>query len=40
MRKELDKRIDAHIFITEPLCCTPETNTTLLINYAPIENKN
>ena len=25
--------------ITESLGCTPKTNTTLLINYVPIENK-
>ena len=30
------KRIDICICITESLCCTPETNTTLLINYSPI----
>ena len=22
-----------HVYITESLCCTPETNTRLLINY-------
>ena len=27
------KRIDSCICITEPSCCTPETNTTLLLNY-------
>ena len=32
--KELEKRIDTCICITESLCCIPETNTTLLINYA------
>ena len=34
-KKEL-KRIDTCIRITESLCCIPETNTTLLINYSPI----
>ena len=28
------KRIDTCIWITESLCCTPEMNTILLINYA------
>ena len=36
MGKESKKRVDGCICITESLCCTPETNTTLLINYAPI----
>ena len=36
--KRTRKRID--ICITESLCCTSETNTTWLINYAPIYNKN
>ena len=27
------------ICITESLCCTPETNRALLINYIPMENK-
>ena len=25
--------------ITESLCCIPETNTTLYINYTPIKKK-
>ena len=25
--------------ITESLCCIPQTNTTLLVNYTPIKNK-
>ena len=29
------KRMDA--YITDFLCCTPETNVTLSINYAPIK---
>ena len=28
-----------YIYITESLCCTPEINTTLLINYTPIKKK-
>ena len=36
----MGKRIDTCICITESLCCTPETNTTLLIDYTSIENKN
>ena len=32
--KTIWKRTDICIGITESLCCTPETNTTLLINYA------
>ena len=31
---------DTNICITESLCRTLETNTTLLINYIPIYNKN
>ena len=34
--KRIWKRIDTCICITELLCCTPETNTILLINYTPI----
>ena len=34
--KRIWKRIDTCICITESLCCTPETNITLLINYTPI----
>ena len=30
------KRIDIWICITESLCCTIETNTTLLINYTSV----
>ena len=29
-----------YICITESLCCTPETTTTLYINYTPIQNTN
>ena len=31
-----EMQIDTCIRITESLFCTPETNTTLLINYTPI----
>ena len=38
--KRIWKRIDIHVYtcicITESLCCTPETGTTLLINSTPI----
>ena len=27
------KRIDTFIYITESLCCKPEINTTLPVNY-------
>ena len=36
--KEHEKEY-VHICIIESLCCTPETNTTLLINITPIYNK-
>ena len=29
--------IYTHTYITELLCCIPETNTILLINYTPIK---
>ena len=32
-----NEKIDTCIIcVTEPLCCTPETNTALVINYTPI----
>ena len=31
--------MDTYTPITESLCCTPETNTTLLINFTPILKK-
>ena len=34
--KRIWKRIDTCICITESLCCTPEANTTLLINDTPM----
>ena len=33
------KRNHTRICITESLCCTPETNTALLINYRSIKYK-
>ena len=33
------KRVDTCICITESLCCTPETVTTVFINCTPIWNK-
>ena len=32
-------RMDTYICIAEFLCCSPETITTLLISYIPIQNK-
>jgi len=32
MGKEFEKKGDIGMCITESLCCTPEANTTLLIN--------
>ena len=29
--------MDICICITDPLCCTPETNTTFYVNYMPIK---
>ena len=40
MEKNLKKNRYMYICITESLCCTPETNTKLLINSIPILNKN
>ena len=37
--KRIWKRIDAFLGITESLCCIPETNTILLINYTSIKIK-
>ena len=31
-------RMDTFICVTESLCCSPETTTTLLIGYTPIQN--
>ena len=35
MGKNILKRKETFICISESLCSTPETKTTLLINYAP-----
>ena len=38
-----ERNLKENKYITESLCCTPETNPTLLINYTPIlkkKNKN
>jgi len=32
-------RMDTRIFMAKSLCCPPETITTLLIGYTPIQNK-
>ena len=32
-------RMDMCICMAEPLCCPPETITTLLVSYIPIQNK-
>ena len=37
MGSEFEKKID--IWITKLLCCTSESNTTLLINYTLVWNK-
>ena len=36
MGKEFKKELDTPISITESLCCTGETITTLLLNYTVI----
>ena len=36
MEKNLKKKY-MYIYVTESLCCTPETNTTLYINYTSIK---
>ena len=33
------RRMDTCICMAESLCCLPETITTLLISYSPIQNK-
>ena len=38
MKKEFGKKNKYMTYITESLCCTPEINTTLLINFASIKN--
>ena len=37
MGKESKKRVGICICINDSLCCTPETNTILYINYMPIK---
>ena len=32
-------RMDTHVCMTESLCWSPETITTLLIGFIPIQNK-
>ena len=32
-------RMDTCVCMTESLCCPPETVTTLLLDYTPIQNK-
>ena len=32
-------RMDTCIYMADFLCCSPETTTTLLISYTPIQNK-
>ena len=39
MGKEFEKKVGTCICITESLCCTLETNTTLFINFTPVQNK-
>ena len=33
-------RVDTCICMAESLCCSPETVTTLLVSYTPIQTKN
>ena len=40
MGKDLEKEQITCLCVTESLCHAYETSTTLLINYAPIQNKN
>ena len=39
MGKRIWKRVDICVCITDSLCFTPETNTTLQIDYNPIKKK-
>ena len=36
MEKNLKMNIYIYVCVTETLCCTPETDTTLKINYTSI----
>ena len=38
-RSQVWGRMDACIFTAESLCCSPETVTTLLTGYTPVQNK-
>ena len=38
--REVWRRMDPCLCMAEPLCCPPETITTQLIGYTPIQNKN
>ena len=38
-RRGVWERIDTSLCMAESLCCVPETVTTLLIGYIPIEKK-
>ena len=37
--KKISRRMDICKYVTKSLCHTPETNTTLKVNYTPIYNK-
>ena len=39
MGGEFGGRMDTCICMAESLCCLPETITTLLIGYSPVQNK-
>ena len=39
MGEEFSGRMDICVRTAESLCCSPETITTLLIGYTPIQNK-
>ena len=39
MERHLKKNRYIHIWISESLCCVPETNRTLYINYTSIKKK-
>lgn len=39
-RRERNPRIKGtRMRVTEALCCAPETNTTFLVNYTPIQSE-
>ena len=39
MGGEFEKKMDTHIWIAESLHRSPETITTLLVSYTPVQNK-